>query len=252
MRAIIPCGLVLFTACSLGALERKDSVLTTGVDQPRATGSGSGSGSGSESGSSASALGGKGCEQPQRPEPALTTRERDCGPDADHCLRPNTWFAESNLKSIVRPTFECGGLAYEWSSLEPARRAIYRTRAATDADIAVGVTVIYYVHHNGRSQLPVHEHDSHAPDKWLIGVVSLVDPQRRTFELERDPIDRPFEAARVIVETQGAPQASHSASSSRSSAGGSSGPGGIEVLSPAARTKIRSLSSRTWSAESKV
>ena len=145
---------------------------------------------------------GPGCEQPKRPEPRLTTEERDCGPAADHCLRPGTWFAETTNAKIVNPTFECGGRFYEWQHLYPATRASYRTRAARDADIAVGARVIYYVHNTGRSELPLHEHDAHNPKKWQIGVISKVYADRRYFELDKDPVDRPFESARVIVETR--------------------------------------------------
>ncbi len=145
---------------------------------------------------------GPGCASPKRPEPRLTTEPRECGPEQDHCLRPGTWFAETASAKLVNPAFECGGRFYEWQQLGESTRATHRTRPARDADIAVGARIIYYVHNTGRSELPLTEHDTHNPKKWQIGVVSKLYPDRRRFELETDVIDRPYQAARVIVETR--------------------------------------------------
>ena len=152
--------------------------------------------------SPAPAAPGPGCASPKRPEPRLTTEQRECGPAEDHCLRPGAWFAETVSAKLVDPAFECGGRFYGWQQLGESTRATHRTRPARDADIQVGARIIYYVHNTGRSELPLTEHDAHNPKKWQIGVVSKLYPDRRRFELETDVIDRPYEAARVILETR--------------------------------------------------
>lgn len=77
-------------------------------------------------------------------------------------------------------------------------------------------------------------------------------PPRRARQRARRCAERrtsaPWRQRRRSAIPQGAPQASQSASFARSASGGSSGPGGIDVLSRAERAKILSRQARASSA----
>jgi len=140
---------------------------------------------------------------------SLAAGDGACGPERNHCIRPEAgfWIAtrpSPGRASPTTPVFERNG---EWVSYEKASDVyrtsgyVLRTEVADPKATKRRDVLVVWQPRDGEPRFPDSEEAARSSTRWVVMVVEAVDAANGTFTIEARP-DNPFPlaASRRVVE----------------------------------------------------
>jgi hypothetical protein len=107
--------------------------------------------------------------------PIFMGRGPECNAAADHCLRPEVWFAVDNLVDgkmyRATPIYEYEKKWYTWRGKEAEFKYRLKTKLATRDNLKVGDPVIWFIDENSSKKFVDNEYDALTSSRWTSGYV---------------------------------------------------------------------------------
>jgi len=127
----------------------------------------------------------------------------ECNAERDHCMRPEVWFAASNLVAgkLYRavPIFEFQKKWYNWRGKEESFSMRFKTKVGTKQTLREGDPVIWFIDENASKKFVDNEYDALTSSRWEAGIIESVGPDKihvKGWTFGAVPID----TTRIIVE----------------------------------------------------